>query len=124
MCMLTFRAPGDVLLVDTPAAARRQNPDNGPVSSVMGGAASGPARRDGSASAAGAADAAGAAVAGAAAAGAATSERVVGRQVFTSRLQGRPFMDGEDVSIGRIRDVVLLPSVGGRPPRALGLVVQ
>jgi CBS domain-containing protein/flagellar motility protein MotE (MotC chaperone) len=109
--MLTFRAAGDVLLVDTPAAAERQNPDNGTVSSVMGGNA------NGSASAAGAGGAVHAA-------GAAAGEGAAGRQVFTSRLQGRPFMDGEEVSIGRIRDVVLLPSVGGRPPRALGLVVQ
>jgi CBS domain-containing protein len=49
---------------------------------------------------------------------------VADRQVFTSRLQGRPFMDGEGVTIGRVRDVVLLPVVGGEPPHALGLVVQ
>jgi CBS domain-containing protein len=46
------------------------------------------------------------------------------RQVFTSRLQGRPFMDGEGVTIGRVNDVVLLPVVGSEPPHALGLVVQ
>src|SRR5215470_8797914 len=107
--MLTFRASGDVLVVETPLPRRRQNPDNGPVSSVMEGAANGPARRNESASAAGGADAADAA-------GAATGEGAVSRQVFTSRLQGRPFMDGEGVIIGRVRDVVLLPSVGGRPP--------
>ena len=45
-------------------------------------------------------------------------------QVFTSRLAGRPFMDGEGVTIGRVRDVVLLSAVGSQPPRALGLVVQ
>src|SRR5258707_6498941 len=44
-------------------------------------------------------------------------------QVFTSRLQGRPFMDGEGVTIGRVRDIVLLSAVGSQPPRALGLVV-
>jgi CBS domain-containing protein len=44
--------------------------------------------------------------------------------VFTSRLQGRPFLDGEGVAIGRVRDVVLLSAVGSQPPRALGLVVQ
>src|SRR5215472_3606528 len=46
------------------------------------------------------------------------------RQVFTSRLQGRPFMDGEGVAIGRVHDVVLLPVVGSESPHALGLVVQ
>ncbi len=46
------------------------------------------------------------------------------RQVFTSRLKGRSLLDSDDLVIGRIRDVVLLPSVGGDPPRALGLVVQ
>jgi CBS domain-containing protein len=45
-------------------------------------------------------------------------------QVFTSRLQGRPFMDGEGMTIGRVREVVLLPVVGDEPPHALGLVVQ
>ncbi|HSZ41616.1 MAG TPA: CBS domain-containing protein [Trebonia sp.] len=47
-----------------------------------------------------------------------------GRQVFTSRLQGRPLLDGEDLTLGKIRDVVILPAVNGDPPRALGLVVQ
>jgi CBS domain-containing protein/sporulation protein YlmC with PRC-barrel domain len=46
------------------------------------------------------------------------------RQVFTSRLEGRPFMDGEGVTIGRVRDVVILPVPGGEAPHALGLVVQ
>jgi CBS domain-containing protein len=46
------------------------------------------------------------------------------QQVFTSRLQGRPFMDGEGMTIGRVREVVLLPVVGEEPPHALGLVVQ
>ena len=43
-------------------------------------------------------------------------------QVFTSRLKGRPLLDGEGLAIGRIRDVVILPA-GDDPPRALGLVV-
>jgi CBS domain-containing protein len=47
-----------------------------------------------------------------------------GRQVFMHRLRGRPLLDGDDLIIGRIRDVVILPAVGGEPPRALGLVVQ
>lgn len=45
------------------------------------------------------------------------------RQVFTSRLSGRPLLDSEGLSIGRVRDVVILPSAGGEPPRALGMVV-
>jgi CBS domain-containing protein len=45
------------------------------------------------------------------------------RQVFTSRLRGRPLLDSEGLAIGRIRDVVILPSAGKEPPRALGLVV-
>jgi CBS domain-containing protein len=45
------------------------------------------------------------------------------RQVFTSRLSGRPLLDSEGMSIGRVRDVVILPAAGGEPPRALGLVV-
>lgn len=43
--------------------------------------------------------------------------------VYTSRLTGRRLLDGEGLSIGRIRDVVILPSPTGEPPRALGLVV-
>jgi CBS domain-containing protein len=42
--------------------------------------------------------------------------------VFTSRLAGRRLLDGEGLSIGRVRDVVLLQSATGDPPRALGLV--
>jgi CBS domain-containing protein/sporulation protein YlmC with PRC-barrel domain len=45
------------------------------------------------------------------------------RQVFTSRLSGRPLLDSEGTSIGRVRDVVILPTAQGEPPRALGLVV-
>jgi CBS domain-containing protein len=43
--------------------------------------------------------------------------------VFTSRLSGRQLLDGEGFSIGRVRDVVILPSAGGDPPWVLGLVV-
>jgi CBS domain-containing protein len=49
-------------------------------------------------------------------------------QVFTSRLAGRPLLDGEGRAIGRIRDVVIWPLAGSakgtEPPHALGLVVQ
>ena len=48
---------------------------------------------------------------------------MTGRQMFTSRLRGRPLLDSEGLTIGRIRDVVILPSGGNDPPRALGLVV-
>src|SRR6516165_11877303 len=48
---------------------------------------------------------------------------MTGHQVFTSRLRGRPLLDKEDLTIGRIRDVVILPGAGKEPPRALGLVV-
>src|SRR6201995_4497012 len=44
-------------------------------------------------------------------------------QVFTSRLRGRSLLDDEEISIGRIRDVVILPAARGLAPRALGLVV-
>jgi CBS domain-containing protein len=44
-------------------------------------------------------------------------------QVFTSRLRGRPLLDSEGLTIGRIHDVVILPGPGKEPPRALGLVV-
>jgi CBS domain-containing protein len=46
-----------------------------------------------------------------------------GSQVFTSRLKGRPLLDSEGMTIGRIRDVVILAAGGSEPPRALGLVV-
>ena len=48
---------------------------------------------------------------------------MTGAQVFTARLRGRPLLDGQDLIIGRIRDVVILPATGSEPPRALGLVV-
>jgi CBS domain-containing protein len=43
--------------------------------------------------------------------------------IFTSRLSGRQLLDSEDLSVGRIRDVVILPTAGGEPPWVLGLVV-
>src|ERR1700739_1834031 len=46
-----------------------------------------------------------------------------GHQVFTSRLKGRPLLDSEGLTIGRIRDVVIMPGAAKEPPRALGLVV-
>ena len=46
-----------------------------------------------------------------------------GQQVFTSRLKGRPLLDSEGLTIGRIRDVVIMPGATKEPPRALGLVV-
>ena len=45
------------------------------------------------------------------------------RQVFTSRLKGRPLVDNDGLLIGRVSDVVLLSQVKDEPPRALGLVV-
>ena len=48
---------------------------------------------------------------------------MTGSQVFTARLKNRPLLDGQDLIIGRIRDVVILPATGSEPPRALGLVV-
>jgi CBS domain-containing protein len=44
-------------------------------------------------------------------------------QIFTSRLRGRPLLDSEGLTLGRIRDVAILPAVGQDPPRALGLIV-
>ncbi len=43
-------------------------------------------------------------------------------QVFTSRLSGRPLLDSDGLAVGRIRDVVILPTAGQEPPRAIGLV--
>jgi CBS domain-containing protein len=43
--------------------------------------------------------------------------------VFTSRLTGRDLLDSEGQPVGRIRDVVILPTAGGEPPWVLGLVV-
>ena len=36
--------------------------------------------------------------------------------VFTSRLTSRQLLDSDGMSIGRIRDVVILPTAGGDPP--------
>ena len=43
--------------------------------------------------------------------------------VFTSRLTGRRLLGSDGLSIGRVRDVVILQAAPGEPPRALGLVV-
>jgi CBS domain-containing protein len=43
-------------------------------------------------------------------------------QIFTSRLARLALLDGEGLPIGRVRDVVILPSAGGEAPRVLGLV--
>jgi CBS domain-containing protein len=43
--------------------------------------------------------------------------------VFTSRLTGRPLLDGEGLAIGRVRDVVIMPTAGAEPPWVLGFVV-
>jgi CBS domain-containing protein len=48
---------------------------------------------------------------------------MTGGQIFTSRLKGRPLLDSAGLTLGRIRDVVILPATGNDPPRALGLVV-
>jgi CBS domain-containing protein len=48
---------------------------------------------------------------------------MTGLQIFTSRLKGRPLLDSEGLTIGRIRDVVILPGPRKESPRALGLVV-
>jgi CBS domain-containing protein len=43
--------------------------------------------------------------------------------IFTSRLSGRQLLDSEGLAIGKVRDVVILPSAGGEPPWVVGLVV-
>src|SRR5215472_10814120 len=43
--------------------------------------------------------------------------------VFTSRLSGRRLLGSDGLSIGKVRDVVILRAAPGDPPRALGLVV-
>jgi CBS domain-containing protein len=43
--------------------------------------------------------------------------------VFTSRLTGRRLLGSDGLSIGKVRDVVILQAPPGDPPRALGLVV-
>jgi len=57
------------------------------------------------------------------AAGAAAQPITARAPIFTSRLSGRQLLDSEDLSVGRIRDVVILPTAGGEPPWVLGLVV-
>ena len=44
--------------------------------------------------------------------------------VFTSRLAGRQLLDSDGLAIGRVRDVVILPTAGGEPPWVMGLVVM
>lgn len=44
--------------------------------------------------------------------------------MFTSRLAGRRLLGADGLSIGRVRDVVIVQAVPGEPPRALGLVVS
>jgi CBS domain-containing protein len=48
---------------------------------------------------------------------------MVDGRIFTSRLKGRPLLDSEGLTLGRIRDVVIMPGPEKEPPRALGLVV-
>jgi MgtE intracellular N domain/TIR domain len=43
--------------------------------------------------------------------------------VFTSRLSGRQLLDSDGLPIGRVRDVVILPTAAGDPPWVLGLMV-
>ena len=43
--------------------------------------------------------------------------------MFTARLTGRPLLDSDGTSLGRVRDVVIWPVAGSEPPRVLGLVV-
>jgi CBS domain-containing protein len=43
--------------------------------------------------------------------------------VFTSRLTGRQLLDSDGLAVGRVRDVVILPTAGGEPPWVLGVVV-
>ena len=38
--------------------------------------------------------------------------------VYTSRLSGRQLLDSEDLAIGRIRDIVILPTAGATIARA------
>jgi flagellar motility protein MotE (MotC chaperone) len=45
-------------------------------------------------------------------------------RVFISRLAGVPVFDPAGDQVGRVRDVVVILRIGGRPPRVLGLVVE
>ncbi len=43
--------------------------------------------------------------------------------IFASRLSGRQLLDSDGLSIGKVRDVVILPSASGEPPWVLGMIV-
>src|SRR5882757_10278805 len=45
-------------------------------------------------------------------------------RVFVSHLSGIAVFDPNGDQVGRVRDVVAMLRVGGRPPRVLGLVVE
>ncbi|MBM9507701.1 magnesium transporter MgtE N-terminal domain-containing protein [Actinacidiphila acididurans] len=45
-------------------------------------------------------------------------------RVFVSHLSGIAVFDPNGEQVGRVRDVVVMMRVGGRPPRVLGLVVE
>lgn len=45
-------------------------------------------------------------------------------RVFVSHLAGVAVFDPNGDQVGRVRDVVVMLRVGGRPPRVLGLVVE
>jgi flagellar motility protein MotE (MotC chaperone)/sporulation protein YlmC with PRC-barrel domain len=45
-------------------------------------------------------------------------------RVFVSHLAGVPVFDPNGDQVGRVRDLVAMMRVGGRPPRLLGLVVE
>src|SRR5882757_5030711 len=45
-------------------------------------------------------------------------------RVFVSHLAGTAVFDPAGDQVGRVRDVVAMLRVGGRPPRVLGLVVE
>jgi flagellar motility protein MotE (MotC chaperone)/sporulation protein YlmC with PRC-barrel domain len=47
-----------------------------------------------------------------------------GPRVFVSHLSGTAVFDPNGDQVGRVRDVVVMLRVGGRPPRVLGLVVE
>src|SRR5690349_11949055 len=45
-------------------------------------------------------------------------------RVFDSHLAGVPVFDPNGDQVGRVRDLVAMLRLGGRPPRLLGLVVE
>ncbi|OKK06313.1 MULTISPECIES: CBS domain-containing protein [unclassified Streptomyces] len=47
-----------------------------------------------------------------------------GARIFVSHLAGIPVFDPNGDQVGRVRDLVAMLRVGGRPPRLLGLVVE